>query len=438
MTATRCTCPDEPTLTDPGRAALDEAVAVVRTHVHRPEAAQHVVDYLRGLLTEVERKNGWQLAEAAGNAHPRGMWRVLDRYVWQADAVRDAVRALVVAALGDPAGILVIDETGFPKQGTHSVGVQRQYSGTLGKIANCHIGVFLAYASPRGYAALDRALYLPHSWLDDPARCAQVSIPAETPFQTKSQLALTMVTRALEAGVPAAWVVGDEVYGSDGALRRALEARGQAYVLAVRGHEQPSRWPPYGGPEQITMLDLVTTLASDAWQRRSCGEGVQGPRSYDWAAVSLRPALQTGWMHRALFRRHPDRPTEIAGYLVYAPIDTPLEELVRAAGTRWTIESVFKLAKGQVGLDQYEVRSYQGWYQHITFALLALAVLAIGVAKKGEAPAPGTFLSPSPSSDGCSPASAGHRPLSPPRSSPGRAGAATTNAWSSAAIASAA
>lgn len=435
MTETRCTCPDERTLTAPGRAALDGAIAVVRTHVHRPEAAQHVVDYLRGLLTEVEHKNGWQLAEAAGYAHPRGMQRVLDRYIWDADALRDALRGLVVTALGDRAGILVIDETGFPKQGTHSVGVQRQYSGTLGKIGNCQLGVFLAYASPRGYAALDRALYLPHSWLDDPARCAQVGIPAATAFQTKAQLARTMVERALDAGVPAAWVVGDEVYGSDGVLRRALEARGQAYVLAVRSNEQPSRWPPYGGPEQSSVLDLVTTVASDAWQRRSCGEGAQGPRIYDWAAVSLRPALQTGWVHRALFRRHPDRPTEIAGYLVHAPTDTPLEELVRAAGARWTIESVFKLAKGQVGLDQYEVRSYQGWYRHITLALLALAVLAIGAAKKGEAPAPGTFPSPSPSSGGCSPASAGYWSLPPPRSLFGRAGAGTTNVWPNAAIA---
>lgn len=430
-----CTCPDELTLTAPGRLALAEAIARLRTHVPRPEAARHVVDYLRGLLAEVERKNGWQLAEQAGYAHPRGMQRVLDRYVWEADAVRDELRAMVVAQLGDPAGILVIDETGFPKQGTHSAGVQRQYSGTLGKIGNCQLGVFLSYASPVGYAGLDRALYLPHAWLDDPARCEAVGVPAETAFQTKAQLALTMVARALDAGVPAAWVVGDEVYGSDGALRRALEARGQAYVLAVRGNEQPSRWPPYGPPGQVTMTALASAVPPDAWHRLSCGAGSQGPREYAWAAVPLRPALQDGWVHSALFRRHPDRPTELAGYLVYAPADTPLGELVRAAGARWTIEAVFKLAKGQVGLDQYEVRSYRGWYRHITLALLALAVLAIGAAEKGAPPARGTFPSPSPSCGTSSATSSGPPPAPLSSASSGRAGAATTNGWPNAAIA---
>lgn len=435
MADIRCTCPDERTLTAPGREALDQAVTLLRRHVRRPEAAQHVVDYLRGLLAEVERKNGWQLAEVAGYAHPRGIQRVLDRYVWEADAVRDELRAMVVAQLGDPAGILVIDETGFPKQGTHSVGVQRQYSGTLGKIGNCQLGVFLAYASPLGYAALDRALYLPHTWLEDPARCEAVGIPAATAFQTKAQLALTLVARALEAGVPAAWVVGDEVYGSDGALRRALEARGQAYVLAVRGNEQPSRWPPYGPPGQVTMAALAAAVRPDSWQHLSCGEGVQGPRRYDWAAVPLRPALQGGWDHLALVRRHPVHLDDLAYYLVYAPADTPLGEIVRAAGGRWTIEAVFKLAKGQVGLDQYEVRSYQGWYRHITLALLALAVLAIGTVKRG-APAPGTFPSPSPNCGACSSASAGPRPVSRRGSSLGRAGVGTTKGSPNAAIAS--
>jgi SRSO17 transposase len=428
MVEAHCPCPDEPTLAAPGRAALAELVAVLRRQVRRPEAAQHAVDYLRGLLAEVERKNGWQLAEHAGYAHPRGMQRVLDRYVWDAEAVRDELRTVVIEHIGDPAGVLVIDETGFPKQGTHSVGVQRQYCGTLGKIGNCQVGVFLAYASPQGYAALDRALYLPRPWLDDPVRCQQAGVPPDLPFRTKPQQALAMVECALATGVPAAWVVGDEIYGSDGALRRALETRGQAYVLAVRGTEQPSRWPSYGSPGQVAMTALAAAVAPNTWQRLSCGEGSQGPRTYDWAAVSLRPALREGWDHTALFRRHLTRKDEIASYLVYAPADTPLEELVRVAGTRWTIEAVFKLAKGQVGLDQYEVRSYQGWYRHITLALLALAVLAIGTAKKGDVSAPGTFRSPCPNSADSSSGSAGRHPTSRSTSSPGRAGAGTTNA----------
>lgn len=246
-----------------------------------------------------------------------------------------------------------------------------------------------------------------------------------------------MVERALDAGVSAAWVVGDEVYGSDGALRRALEARDQAYVLAVRGNEQPSRWPPYGPPGQVTMSALAAAVAPDSWQHLSCGEGVQGPRRYDWAAVPLRPALRENWDHIALVRRHPVHVDDLAYYLVYAPMGTPLAELARAAGARWTIESVFKLAKGQVGLDQYEVRSYQGWYRHITLALLALAVLAIGTVKRGT-PAPGTSRSPCPNCGAYSSASPGPHPVPGRGSSPGRAGAATTNASPNAAIASAA
>jgi len=185
-------------------AAVPQVVDLVHLHVRRTEAARHVADYLRGLLADIERKNGWQLAEHAGYAHPRGIQRVLARYAWDADAVRDALQDHVIATLGDPGGILVIDETGFPKQGTKSVGVARQYCGTLGKIGNCQIGVFLGYASPQGHAAIDRALYVPQAWLADPARCREAGIPADIPMQTKPQLALAMLERALDAGISAA------------------------------------------------------------------------------------------------------------------------------------------------------------------------------------------------------------------------------------------
>ena len=415
-------------------AEVEALAARLRRHVRRPEAAAHAADYLRGLLAEVERKNGWQVAEAAGYAHPRGIQRVLDRYGWDADAVRDDVRAYVVEHLGDPTGVLVVDETGFPKQGRHSAGVARQYSGTLGKIGNCQVGVFLGYASPRGHAGVDRGLYLPKEWTDDRARCRAVGIPDDVPFQTKPQLARAMVERALDAGVPAAWVVADEVYGGDSQFRGPLEARGQAYVLAVRSNQPVSTWPPYGPPAQHTAASLAAAIPSEAWERLSCGEGAQGPRVSDWAYVPVRPALRDGWVHALLVRRHPERTDDLAFYLVYAPAGTPLDEVVRVAGSRWTIEDTFKLAKGQVGLDHSEVRSWRGWYRHITLALLALAALAISTGQRGRSRpdgAPSTSRLRSPRSGGCSSGCCGpplgHRPASR-TSSRGPVGAAAINA----------
>jgi SRSO17 transposase len=406
-------------------ALIEEAAALLRRHFARLEAHQHASDYLRGLLAEVERKNGWQLAEQAGYRHPRGIQRVLDRYAWDADAVRDDLRRYVVAELGDPDGILVVDETGFPKQGRHSAGVARQYSGTLGKIANCQVGVFLGYASPMGHVALDRELFIPQDWFSDRDRCRKAGIPEDQEHQTKPQLALSMLERALDGGVPAAWVTGDAVYGSDGKLRRALEERGQGYVLAVRSNQSVTTWPPYGSPGQTTTMAAAATVPADAWQRLSCGEGAQGPRVYDWAWVPLRPALREGWMHWVLLRRHPERPEELAYYLAYAPEGTPLTELVRVAGARWSIDDLFKLAKGQVGLDHYEVRSWQGWYRHITLALLALAALTVGARKKGGLRVRSISQSRSLKSVGCSSGSSGRQSEHQMRSRPGPVGVAT-------------
>lgn len=439
-----CSCTDEETVAGACGAGVEALVGRLRRRFHRPEAAAHAAAYLRGLVAEVERKNGWQLAEAAGYAHPRGIQRVLDRYAWDADAVRDDLRAYVTEHLGDPAGVLVVDETGFPKQGRRSAGVARQYSGTLGKIGNCQVGVFVGYASPQGHVGLDRALYLPKEWTDDRARCRQAGIPDDVAFQTKPQLALALVERALDAGVPTAWVVADEVYGGDSKFRGPLEARGQAYVLAVRSTQPVSTWPPYGPPAQHTAASLTAAVPSEAWHRLSCGEGAQGPRVYDWAYVPVRPALRDGWVHAVLVRRHLDRPDELAVYLVYAPAATSLEEVVSAAGARWTIEDTFKLAKGQVGLDHYEVRSWRGWYRHITLAILALAALTVGTGQRGRsrpAAAPSTSPSPSPRSGGCSSGCSGPPPAHHPasrRSSPGPVGAAAINARPRRAIAVAA
>ena len=433
-----CACADEETVAAGCARVVEDVAAGLWRHFRRPEAFDHARDYLRGLLAEVERKNGWQLAEQAGYGHPRGIQRVLDRYRWDADAVRDDLRRYVVEALGDPRAVLAVDETSFVKQGRHSAGVARQYCGTLGKRANCQVGVFLGYASAKGYAGLDRALYLPQEWTDDRARCRQAGIPDAIPFRTKPQLALALLERALDGGVPAAWVVADEVYGNDSKFRRALEARDQAYVVAVRTNQPVSTWPPYGPPAPWTVVAAVAAALSagvTTWQRRSCGDGVQGPRVYDWVSLPVRPALQEGWVHAVLVRRHPQRLEELAYYLVYTPDSTPLDEIVRAAGARWTIEETFKLAKGQVGLDQYEVRSWSGWYRHVTLALLALVALTIGAGqKRGRARLPtprarSTSRSRSPRSAGSSSASSGASPSPRPpsrRSSPGPAGGAAT------------
>jgi SRSO17 transposase len=275
--------------------------------------------------------------------------------------------------------VLVIDETGFVKKGTHSAGVQRQYSGTAGRIENCQVGVFLAYATPRGRTFLDRALYLPLSWLQDRARCERVGIPADATFMTKPQLALQMLERALDAGVPAAWVLGDEVYGDDSKVRRWLEERRQAYVLAVSN--QHRIWKDM---RQLKVRELLKQVPTEGWQRLSAGDGSKGPRWYDWAFERFLGTKPRGWQRGILFRRSLTDPTDIAYYAVFARSKVSLQAIVHAAGARWAIEESFESAKGEVGLDQYEVRSWTGWYRHITLALWAHAFLTVQRAASDE------------------------------------------------------
>ena len=355
----------------------------LRPHFRRGAAHRHAGEYVRGLLGPVERKNGWQLAEHVGHRHPRTIQRVLDRSAWDADAVRDDLLGQVIAELGDEEGVLVVDETGFLKKGAKSCGVARQYSGTAGRVENCQVGVFLGYASPKGRAGIDRALYLPREWADDAERREEAGVPEEITFQTKPQLALEMLERAFEADVPSRWVVGDAVYGSDGKLRRALEAWEQAYALAVKSTEKPTTFPPYQPPGQVMAADVADGLEPDVWHRLSCCGWAHGERLYDCPCFPLRPGLEQGWFHALVIRRDIADPDERAYYLVFAPTDTTLAEIVRAIGARWTIEDIFKLAKRQVGLDQYEVRSWTGWHRHATLALLALAALVFGTAKGG-------------------------------------------------------
>jgi len=371
--------PDAETVTGWGRD-LDALVARLAPHFSRAEPRRQVAAYLHGLLSPVERKNGWQMAEAAGAATPYAMQHLLGRAVWDAEAVRDELRAYVVEHLGDPDAVLVIDETGFLKKGTKSAGVARQYSGTAGRIENCQIGVFLAYASPRGHAFLDRALYVPKVWAEDAARREAAGMPTDIAFQTKPQLARALLERALEARTPAAWVTADEVYGGDRRLRVWLEERGVAHVLAVKCTE-PLWAATVRGPAQVAAAALAAGVPAAAWQRLSAGDGAKGPRLFDWVRVAIRPLADPDWGYWLLARRGLADPTDLAYYVCFAPAATSLVELVRVAGTRWRIEDGFAAAKGEVGLDHYEVRRWAGWYRHVTLCLLAQAFLVITQAR---------------------------------------------------------
>jgi SRSO17 transposase len=351
---------------------LDEVLERIGPRFARAEPRARAGVYLRGLLSPAERKNGWTLAEQAGDATPDAMQRLLNHADWDADLVRDDLRDYVVEHLGDERAVLVVDETGFLKKGSKSAGVGRQYSGTAGRIENCQIGVFLAYATAAGRTFIDRELYLPRAWLEDRARCAEAGIGVEVPFRTKPELALTMLTRALDAGVPAGWVTADEIYGQNGALRLALEERGLPYVLAVPVN-QYTIGTLDGRIGQHRVDALSAALPQNAWTRLSAGDGAKGPRLYDWARTPIRPLSQPDRYWLLIRRRISDG--ELAHYLCFAPPGTAVADLVAVAGRRWAIEESFQAAKGEVGLDHYQVRRYDAWYRHITLACWAHAFL---------------------------------------------------------------
>ena len=362
---------------------IERAHECIAGRFRRPEPRRRALAYLRGLLSPVERKNGWQLAEQAGNATPDGVQRLLYNYRWDADLVRDDLGDYVVEHLGCADGVVVVDETGFLKKGDKSAGVQRQYSGTAGRIENCQVGVFLAYAGAKGRTLLDRELYLPQVWARDWDRRREAGVPDSVGFRTKPQLAQLMLGRTLESGVPFAWFTGDEVYGSDRNLRLWLEREEIAHVMAIKSNEK--LWALTDrGPLQVRADRLAAGVEESAWVRCSAGNGAKGPRVYDWAAVDIRPLREPGKGHWLLARRSVAKPGELAFYVCFGPADTTLEELVRVAGTRWAIagtrwaiEECSEEAKGEVGLDQYEVRRWDGWYRHITLAMLAQAYLAV-------------------------------------------------------------
>ena len=357
-----------------GLSALHQRIA---KHFVRAEPRQQAYDYLRALISPIERKNGWQIAEHLGAATPDGVQRLLATAHWDADKVRDDVQSYVVDYLGDPEAVLVVDETGFLKKGTKSVGVKRQYCGTAGKRENCQVGVFLAYASPRGRTFLDRELYLPEEWAADAERRNEAGVPEEVAFATKPQIARRMFERGFKAGVPAAWVTADSVYGGEFTLRKELSERGQRYVVGVSSTQFIWVWEN-GGPRQRPLRDVVAQVAPEGWVQLSAGDGAKGPRVYDWTwGVVRESAFQEGWLEWWMARRSLSDPTDIAYYLACAPAETTLQTLVGVAGTRWAVEESLETAKGEVGLDQYEVRKWTGWYRHITLALVAHAFLTV-------------------------------------------------------------
>ncbi len=376
-------------------AELDRLHARVAGRFVRSEPRARSREYVCGLVAGLERKNGWTLAERAGEVSPDGMQRLLRWADWDVDGVRDDLRDHVVDQLGDRDGVLILDDTGFVKKGVRSAGVQRQYSGTAGRVENCQIGAFLAYASQRGHALIDRELYLPESWTEDRERCRAAGIPEEVEFATKPRLGMAMLERAFTAGVPFSWVTADEAYGQVKYLRVWLEHHDAPYVLATKRNDTlitagPEFSTGFGFAEQRADT-LIAALDPRAWRRLSVGAGAHGPRDYDWARVPIRIAWRPGRGHWLLARRSISDPTEIAYYVCYGPRRSTLLDLAWTAGSRWRIEECFAQAKNEAGLDHYQVRSFRAWYAHITLSMLALAWLAgtRAQAAKGE-PAPAT------------------------------------------------
>jgi SRSO17 transposase len=366
----------------------------------RSEPREQARKYLRGLLSAAERKNGWQLAEIVGDSTPDRTQRLLYAACWDADAARDRLIDFVIERFGEADGIGVLDETGFLKKGIESVGVQRQYTGTAGKVDNAQVGTFLSYVSSKGHVLVDRRLFLPKSWADAPLRREKAHVPKETAFQTKPEQALDMLRHAWARGVPMRYVTGDEVYGNASALRSAITEAQRRYVLAVSSTTPVWREPPVlevpgappigrrrGRPRKKVRLDEQAPPASPVaeiaarwrtWERLVVGQGEKGPISYDWACARVIESQQ-GLPGRAVYllvRRSVSDPEEKAYYLSNAPEETPLVEMAQVAARRYSIEQCFEEAKGEAGLDQYEVRTWPSWHRHITLSMMAHAFLA--------------------------------------------------------------
>jgi SRSO17 transposase len=378
-------------------SSLRDAKARMRPLFTQERVAASAGRFLDGLLGPERRKTGWMRAEAAGDPGPWRQQAILGRGRWEAEALRDIVRDYALETLADPDAVLVIDETGFLKQGKASCGVGRQYTGSAGKITNCRIGVFAAYASRHGHALIDRALYLPKAWTDDPARLAAAHVPPEVGFATKPRLAARMVERAIAAEVPFRWVAGDSVYGV-GEIEMALRRAGKGYVLGVNATQAFTSWigkPLVAG----TAEEIAKDLDPAAWRRLSAGEGTKGPRLSDWAYLELADldadeyrAGAIGLWTRGLLVRRGLADGECAYFTTWCPAGTTIEALVAVEGRRWAIEDAFETAKTELGLDHDETRSWHGWHRHVSLAMLAFAMLAAIRLRANAPPPPKTLI----------------------------------------------
>lgn len=361
--------------------SLRDVKARMRPLFTQERVAVSAGQFLDGLLGEERRKTGWMRAEAAGD---RGPWRqqaILGRGRWDADALRDIVRDYALETLADPDAVLVVDETGFLKQGKASCGVARQYTGSAGKITNCQIGVFASYVSCHGHAFVDRALYLPKAWTDEPERMAKAHVPPTTGFATKPALALSMIERALAADVPFSWVAADSVYGV-GTIEKALRRAGKGYVLGVNANRPFRSWAK-PAPVAGTAGQIAESLPDTIWKRVSAGAGSKGERFHDWAYLELADLdagdygdTVTGTWTRGLLIRRTIATGDLAFFSTWCPAGTPLETLVKVEGHRWAIEDSFEAAKNELGLDHNETRSWHGWHRHVSLVMLAFAMLA--------------------------------------------------------------
>lgn len=351
----------------------------------RPEPLRHARELMLGLISGLERKNCWTIAEHRGDTTPDGLQHLLSRAKWDADGVRDDLRDYVTDSFGDPNAVLVLDETGDVKKGVHSVGVQRQYTGTAGRIENSQVAVYLTYAAGRGHALIDRALYLPKSWTEDPDRCEEAAIPQnKRAFVTKPALARELIARTVQAKTPAAWVAGDEVYGADPKLRAAIRGHGLGYVLTVAANR---RMPTGAG--RIRVDRLAAQLPKWAWQKHSAGKGSRGLRMYSWAWIALQAENDDDTGHHHLLIRRNDTTGELAYLRCCSPRPVTLHTLVTVAGQRWRVEESFQTAKGLTGLDQHQVRRWNSWHRWTTLAMLAHAFLAVAtVGQRDTQPTP--------------------------------------------------
>ncbi len=351
----------------------------------RYDAARNAGAFILGVLSATESKNCWTMAELAGHPTPDKLQHLLSRAKWNADDIRDDLRQYVIEAFSDPDAVLVVDETGDIKKGTKTVGVQRQYSGTAGRVENCQVMVCMTYTSRRGHALIDRALYLPKSWTDDPARCAEAGVPAGIEFATKPALATAMILGAFDAAFPFGWVAGDEVYGADPDLRTTLQDRQIGYVLAIGCDRRIST---EAGLHPVS--DLAAALPESTWQALSAGAGAKGPRMYSWAWIATTETPKVGSCS-VLIRRN-DATGEVAYYRCYSPTPVTLADLVTVAGRRWTVEESFQTSKGLTGLDQHQVRTWTSWHRWSILVLLAHAFLAVQTAIQRDTEHPNPTL----------------------------------------------